>query len=188
MELDRTKLQGLLSSRGLSLNTFAKQCGISRQSIYNMMEGKSVFSKPFEKIMAGLNVEFEDLMSARPSVETILESAPRTVQRAVLQIQEYVRQQKADLFLIGSRARGKKGIRSDWDFAIFYPDEKGHPELALLKQRCMDVAFPHRIGIVNITIAPPWFLKSTVKDALRLEGSTDREYVFKRNAKEKGVA
>lgn len=188
MELDKTKLRGLLSKRGLSLNAFAKQCGISRQSIYNMMEGKSVFSKPFEKIMAGLNVDFEDLMRVRPSVETILESAPRTVQRAALQIQEYVRQQKADLFLIGSRARGKKGIRSDWDFAIFYPNEKEHPELALLKQRCGDDSFPHRIGIVNITIAPQWFLKSIAKDALRLEGSTDREYVFKRSVREKDVA
>lgn len=188
MELDRTKLQGLLSSRGFSLNAFAKQCGISRQSIYNMMEGKSVFSKPFEKIMAELNVELEDLMRERPSIEAILESAPRAVQRAALQIQEYVRQQKADLFLIGSRARGKKGIRSDWDFAIFYPDEAVHPELALLKQRCADAAFPHRIGIVNITTAPQWFLRSVAGDALRLEGSTDREYVFKRNAKEKDVA
>lgn len=188
MELDRAKLHGLLSSRGLSLNAFAKQCGISRQSVYNMMEGKSVFSKPFEKIMAELNVEFEDLMRARPSVENILASAPRTVQRAALQIQEYVRQRKADLFLIGSRARGKRGIRSDWDFAIFYPDGKEHSELVPLKQRCADAAFPHRIGIVNITTAPQWFLKSIVGDALRLEGSTDYEYVFKRNPKEKGVA
>ena len=186
MELDRNKLQGFLSSRGLSLKAFARQCGISRQSIYNMMEGKSVFSKPLEKIMAELGVELDDLMRTRPSVEAILEGAPRTIQRAALQIQEYVRQQEADLFLIGSRARGKKGIRSDWDFAIFYPDEKEHLDLVLLKQRCVDAAFPHRIGIVNITAAPKWFLQSIAKDALRLEGSTDRDHIF--NAKEKGAA
>jgi len=188
MELDRNKLSGLLSSKGLSLNAFAKQCGISRQSIYNMMEGKSIFSKPFQKILAELNVDFEDLTKARPSVEAILADAPRSIQRAALQLQEHAREKSADLFLIGSRARGKKGIRSDWDFAIFYPDAEVHSELALVKQRCMDGAVPHRLGITNITTAPRWFLKSIAKDALRLEGLTDRAYVFGRERKEKGAA
>jgi hypothetical protein len=153
-----------------------------------MMEGKSIFSKPFEKMMAELDVDFEHLMKAKPSVERIFADAPRTIQRAALQIQEYAREHKADLFLIGSRARGRKGIRSDWDFAIFYSDAKKHPELALVKQKCMDIAFPHRFGITNITTAPIWFLKSIEKDALRLEGSTERAYVFGRNDLKKSVA
>lgn len=188
MQLDRNKLNGLLSSKGLSLNAFAKQCGISRQSIYNMMEGKSIFSKPFEKVMAELDVDFEDLMKARPSIESVLADAPRSIQRAALQIQEYAREKKADLFLIGSRARGRKGIRSDWDFAVFYPNQQEHHELALVKQKCMDAAFPHRLGITNITTAPSWFLRSIEKDALRLEGSTDRAYIFKCGDKKKGAA
>ncbi|MFH1830041.1 MAG: helix-turn-helix domain-containing protein [Pseudomonadota bacterium] len=178
--MDRKKLETLLCSRGTSLNQLAKKCGISRQSLYNMFEGKSVLTKPFEKLLSVLGVDFDDIVTGQTQLEDIFSSAPDKVRKAALALLEYAQNKDADLFLIGSRAKGKKGVRPDWDFAIYFPDLKMHLDLASLKQRVSDIAFPHRIDIVDFTSAPDWFKRSIADDAIRMSGATTRDKIFSR--------
>lgn len=178
--IDRQRFEAMLKRRGMSISVFADRCGISRQSLYNMFQGKSIFSTTFEKVLKALGVDFEEIVARPRKLEGILERAPAAVQKAVLSLEEFATEKNADLFLIGSRARGKRGVRADWDFGIFFPSSFERREFVKLKQRVEDTSFPHRVDVVNLGEAPEWFLSSASKDAVRVSGTTPHEMVFSR--------
>ena len=178
--LDRKKFEALLTKRGQTLSKLAGDCGISRQSLYAMFNGESIFSTPFQKILRTLGVEFEQLVSSRGT--HVLESAPLRIQKAALELETYAHHCSADLFLFGSRARNKLGIRADWDFAFFFPKDQKPSRFAVLKERVQDIAFPYRIDIVHLNDAPAWFLQSVAEDAVRIAGTTRQESIFRRRA------
>lgn len=175
--VDKDKLGQLLASRGMSLAQLARGAGISRQSIYDMFQGKSIFTRPFEKIMHELGVDFSELLSQSSRLDDILGEAPDSVRRAALELQRYAERKKATLFLIGSRARGKKDLRADWDFGLYFTG-KLPINFARTKQRLKDRAFPHRLDIVDLSSAPSWFLQSVADDALHMTGTVPHDEVF----------
>lgn len=188
MVLDRNKFEAILAGRGEKLAGFAKRCGISRQSIYNMFEGSSIFSKSFEKILQNLGVHYDELLEKRDVASVVMNEAPIGVQKAACELEKYAQENGADLFIIGSRARGAKGVRSDWDFAIYFTEKKAQRSLPLTKQKVGDLAFPHRIDVVCLNEAPGWFLKSVEHDAIRLCGKVAKDEIFSVARKERGVA
>ena len=186
--LDRNKLDAALHDKGLSLSRFAKECRISRQSLYNMFKGKGILTVSFEKLLDYLNVKFKDIVIQPSDLDSIMKEAPESVKKATLELQKFAEVNKADLFLIGSRARGKKGLRADWDFAIYFKDPKKVKSLALIKQKIGDLAFPYRIDLVVLSAAPSWFLYSASDEAIRICGYTKKENIFKIDKKYKGAA
>ena len=178
--VDKEKLNQLLLSRGISLAQLAKGAGISRQSLYDMFRGQSIFTRPFEKIVHELGVDFSELLAQSSRLDGILGDAPDAVRRAALELQRYAERKKATLFLIGSRARGKKDFRADWDFGIYFRG-KLPTDFARIKQRLKDRAFPHRLDIVDLSSAPPWFLPSVAEDALHMTGAATHDEVFDTN-------
>lgn len=173
VKLNRKKLLSIIGEKGLSIGEFAKQSGISRQSIYNMFQGRSVFSVAFEKLLANLNVEFDELLVKPNQIEAILADAPENIRKALLNLQKFAIETDADLFLIGSRARGRSGSKSDWDFAIYFPDEKRPKNFSMLKQNVIERAFPYRMEIVVLNSAPSWFLKSAKDNAIKIFGANN---------------
>lgn len=182
--IDRSKLEGVLTKRGVNLSQFAKECGISRQSLYNMFKGDSVFAVPFEKLVDYLGIDPFELLRSESPVEKVLADAPRAIREAVDELVNYAVEERADLFLIGSRASGKAGERSDWDFGIYFHDGRWRDELASLKMRISDIAFPYSVDLVNLFAAPDWFKRSVGGDALRLAGSTGTDIIFGDGRKE----
>lgn len=170
VNLDRDKLNKLLKKRGVSLVQFAKNCGISRQSLYNMFHGRSVLSVPMEKLLMSLRVDLEDIVKKTATTAEPLKKAPEQIKRVQLFLEDFAKKHDASLFLIGSRARGKKGITSDWDFAFYFPSVKRPDDYAMIKYKAIDAAFPYRIDVVNLNDAPEWFLQSIEKDAILLSG------------------
>lgn len=170
--LDRKKLGLELKARGISLSRFAAECGISRQSLYDMFNGGSIFSVPFSKVLSYTGLAFEDLVSKGSKFESIISGAPEGIRKATLYLQKFSEKHNASLFLIGSRARGKRGPRADWDFAIYFSDKRRRRSLALIKQRMEDIAFPHRIDLVDLNSAPRWFLRSIEHEAISLCGAS----------------
>ncbi|MFH0799032.1 MAG: helix-turn-helix domain-containing protein [Pseudomonadota bacterium] len=179
LRLDRKRLESVLAARGLSLAGLAKACGISRQSIYNMFRGRSVLSAPLEKIIRELRTGLPDIVVEDASEDGVFARAPEKVQDAVVVLKGYALRESADLFLIGSRARRKRGVRSDWDFAIYFPDGRHRHSLASVKAKASDAAFPHRIDVVCLNFAPPWFMKSIEASAKRIVGETTTAAIFK---------
>lgn len=188
ISIDRRKFEALLKSRRLGLSSFAASCGISRQSLYNMFEGRSIFSTTFEKVLSTLDVDFDQITSRAPAIGDIFARAPASIQKTAAVIHEFAANNKADLFLIGSRAKGKEGVRADWDFGIFFPSPRGRKNFVRLKTRVEDISFPHRVDIADLNEAPEWFLSSVSKDAIRMAGKTPLDEIFGHRHSERSAA
>lgn len=176
--LDRKRLEDAARRRGFTLNGLAREAGISRQSIYNMFRGRYLLSTPLEKLLRVLEANFSDLATSTGAGNDMILAAPVGIRNACSILKDYAAREGADLFLIGSRARGRRGFRVDWDFAIYFPDGRSHPEFAALKFKASDAAFPHRIDLVCLNFAPPWFIASVRGGAVRVFGETDFASIF----------
>ncbi|MFH1874136.1 MAG: nucleotidyltransferase domain-containing protein [Pseudomonadota bacterium] len=133
-----------------------------------MFSGKSIFSTSFEKVLAELGVDFEEITTKTTDFESIIQDSPPKIKKIALKFEEYAQKNQADLFLIGSRARGKKGIKSDWDFALYFRLDKRPKGFSLFKQELIDLAFPYRIDLVCLNEAPAWFLNSIATSSIRI--------------------
>ncbi len=183
MLLDREKLEKVMISSGLNLAGLAKECGISRRSIYDMFEGRSIFSVPFEKLLKKLGVSALAVTNTQTTISEIFADAPPAILKVALRLEEFAKTNSADLFLFGSRARGKKGIRADWDFAFSFSSDEAPESFASFKQEMLDRAFPYRIDIVLLNNAPEWFLSSVRENAVRIAGVTPLKKIFGRGQK-----
>jgi transcriptional regulator with XRE-family HTH domain len=179
--VDRKRLEILLTGLGLNLSQLAKSCGISRRSLYEMFEGRAIFSTPLEKVLNFLNIGPADILKKRSRLETTLAGAPQNIIKTTLRLQEFAEANNADLFLIGSRAKGKIGNRADWDFAFFFKAKHDHSKFVSFKQDMIDRAFPYKIDIVLLNNAPEWFLSSASEGAVRITGNTPIETIFGNN-------
>lgn len=163
--VDKRKLEALLRSRGLNVTSLAKLCNVSRQSIYNMFDGSSVFNTTFEKILARLGIDYHEITTKGDRADFIIRSFPDKVKKAALSLNKFASTHHADLILFGSRAAGKTGIRADWDFGLNFHKKINNAKLAALKRSLVEKTFPYRIDIVNLNAAPEWF-KSSIEDNL----------------------
>lgn len=166
--LDEEKLNAILGARGMTLSQLAQRCGISRQSVYDMFSKKPVFNSTFVKILNHLGVNHDQLSESRDNV--LLRTMPMRVQKAVMRLIQFCDAHNAGLILFGSRARGKSGISPDWDFGVYSSKLFDQRAFSVLKQKLMDEVFPNRIDIVNLNVAPHWFLESIVSGHIQIHG------------------
>lgn len=163
LHLDKKKLETKLKARGVNLARLAKLCNVSRQSIYNMFEKNSVFNTTFEKILSFTGIDYLEITTGGRRKDYIIRNFPDQIKKIALSLCKYAAEHHADMILFGSRAAGKKGIRADWDFAIYFHRKMDNACLARLSRTLTEKAFPYRIDIVNLNAAPDWF-KSSIED------------------------
>lgn len=183
--LRREKLQKVLLDKHLKLTAFAKEAGISRQSLYNMFEGTSVLRAPFQKILDYLQLPIEAVLEREEGSNAHFKTMPLRIRQTALELAQFAKEKKAAVVLFGSRAREKKGgCQSDWDFGVFFhhPNKKQENQLRLLKQKCIEVAFPYRIDIVILNRAPDWFLETVAENYICLEGTLSKERLLHQKA------
>lgn len=166
--LAKTKFEALLKSRGLNIAKLAKQCGVSRQSIYNMLGGETVFNTTFDKMLSFLTVSYKDLTEEMDEATVILRSFPDKIKKIALSLENFCAKNSADLILFGSRAAGKKGVRHDFDFAVYFHKKTNDEGLKKIKRSLTDKAFPYRVDIVDLNSAPEWFTSSIKDDIVYL--------------------
>jgi predicted nucleotidyltransferase len=147
-----------------------------------MFGRRSIFNKPFEKILKLLVVDHSKLVKEKYSEEEPLGHAPDNIKKLVLSLIEYAKGHNADVLLFGSRVKKNKSIRSDWDFGIYFQQEKIPKDFSALKGRLLERAFPYRADIVVLNYAPDWFLDSIEEDAVMLTGERSRSSIFRRRA------
>lgn len=179
--LGEDKLNAWLSSRGMTLSQLARDCGVSRQSIYDMFGKKPVFNSTFVKILSHLGVDYDQLTETHDDV--LLRTMPVRIQKAVIRLIQFCDSHLAGLILFGSRVRGKGGIGPDWDFGVYSQRPVDPRALSVLKQKLMDEVFPNRIDIVNLNVAPSWFLESIAEDYIQVHGKHPfRQFVERKAA------
>jgi len=151
-----------------------------------MFKGKQIFSKPFEKILNNIVVAFEEITVERSKKTMILDDAPKEIKSVLDLLVDYAKKNKADLFLIGSRAKGKKGIRSDWDFAIYFSKLYDHASFSVIKDKISNSSFPYRVDLANLNVAPDWFIESIENEAIHLFGNNPKFSRIKEKLSTKG--
>lgn len=168
--LSHKKLHQAMAQKGLNLSGLAKQCGISRQSIYAMLRGASIFNKPFTKMLQALGTTPGTITEEESVATSLLSEAPLKIQKTALALVTFCESHHASLLLFGSRAQGKNRPSADWDFGVFFNDKEENRSFVILKQKLIYEAFPYKIDIVGLNHAPTWFQKSILEDALLVAG------------------
>ena len=176
--LDKFKLETILSRRGISINRLAEQCGISRQSIYNMYEESSVFNTSFEKIREFLDVDYRAVTSDSTVAHEIMKKAPDRIKMAAYLLSNFSQETTSDLLLFSSSGKNKYGRNFDWNFAISFKKNKFDDKLQKIRQDLIERTSPYNLEIINLNRAPLW-LKLIVKNSyIRLYGNRPEEEMF----------
>lgn len=170
--LSRKKLQTLLARQGLNLSQACRVSGVSRQSIYNMLAGASVYNQPLTKFLTALHLKPEEVVERPAPAADILRRAPRRVQKVMVRLLAFCRINQASLLLFGSQVIRRSSARSDWDFGVWFAGRVGsrHP-FAACKQKLTEEAFPDRVDIVVLNQAPAWFWDSIREEVILLHGT-----------------
>lgn len=168
--LIQRKLNRLLSQRGISLSKFCKKSRISRQSLYNMFKGESIYNKPFTKLIEALNIKPDQITESSSSQENIFKKAPLKIQKVLLKLKEFCEKNRASLYLFGSQASQTARRGSDWDFGIYFQKKDQSKPLRNLKLKLIDQMFPYRMDVVCLNRAPKWFLQSIEDEIITLYG------------------
>lgn len=168
--LDRNKFEAILTQKGLSINRLASACGISRQSLYNMLDITTIFKSSFEKVVKELNIDYKELVREASRADEILKKAPGRIKRAVLELSNFAEAYNAHLLLIENINSVKYGRRAEWSFGVYFPEKDKHPELQALRQELVEATTPYTISITNLNRTPYWYLKSIEAAALAIGG------------------
>ena len=178
--IDKKKFEMRLREMGYkSMLDFARRFGIHRNTLLLYLKGKDVFSSSFARITEALKIDPAEIMmpisdkkikidaidEIRPIIALIIKHDPNIA-----------------VFLLGSRAKGKKREHADWDIGI----TRGRKPIdgnEYLKLRMMvnDAAedLLHNVDIVNLDRAPAWFLEGIDYEPVFLDGDRESFSYFK---------
>lgn len=182
--LSQKKLDLLLGQKGLTLSGLARAAGISRQSLYRYFQKEPVFAIPFQKILRVLSVPYPAITEERNLAESILSKAPFRIQKVARALIEFAEKEGGALILFGSRTGGHEDLSRDWDFGLLLPRHNPATErrFKLLRQEITERAFPHRIDLVNLNLAPRWFLETVARSFVCLHGNVTADDLLKGKA------
>lgn len=171
LSLNESKLKSILNKKQRTLSQACNDCGISRQSLYAMLKGASVFNTPFTKLITHLNIDPAEITQTTSQGENVLGSAPLKIQKIVLRLKDFCEKYSASLILFGSQAAGTSRASSDWDFGIYFNKKDVTSQLRRLKSQLQEDSFPYRLDVVVLNQAPSWFWASIQDESLLLFGT-----------------
>lgn len=170
LHLDRSQLEVALAKRGLTLSQLCRKAGISRQSVYAMLAGRSIYNSSFLKILRVLGPDASEITVLESPLKRLSARMPEGVRKAALLLYEHAMSFGATLVLFGSRATSRARAGSDWDFGLYYPSRVPSAALAQLKPKAQDLAFPIGLDVVCLNRAPSWFWEALRGESVLLCG------------------
>lgn len=170
-ELDQKKFKQCLLNRGYkNVYHFASRHAIHRNTLHNLLKGKSVFANSFEKIAKILSIDpLELLVPKSPFVSTI----PNLHELRPIVAKLVKKNKKMAVVLLGSRAKQTAKEYSDWDLGIFsYPEPIAGIPYLRYKRLVEDWSdnLVRQVDVVNLNQAPLWFLENLKDSAIFLDG------------------
>lgn len=162
-----------------SVADFAKKTSIHRNTVFNYLTGKGAFSSSFEEIARKLNIDPMELIlsvsETKAAVSNIDEIKPI--------IAKIVRSNKGiAALLLGSRAKKRAKLYSDWDIGITGGIDPIRSEDYLRIKNMVEEAsenIPRMIDVVNLDCAPLWFLEGLDYEPIFLDGNKESYLYFK---------
>jgi len=172
--LDKKKFKKRLTDQGYrNLTSFAAQHKIHRNTLHDLLKGKSVLKTSFEKIASKLKVDPWELVRAQAEG---LPKVPEIEEIKSLLAGLLKKEKKMAVVLIGSRAGKRPKLYSDWDLGVFrYPKPLSGMEYLRLKNLVEEESEPlvRQVDLVNLNQAPTWFLEGLNNQVLFLDGNRE---------------
>src|SRR5262245_24703519 len=118
--LNEKKLKRRLAELGYAnLSQFASKAGIHRNTLANLLSGRSVFSAAFQSLSETLHMDPFELAVPQSNFSAKIKHVDE-IRPLVARLKREA--PHAAIVLIGSRATGKAKPYSDWDLGVFgYP-------------------------------------------------------------------
>lgn len=161
-----------------SLSEFASKSKIHRNTLRNLLSGKTIFSNAFDALARALKVDPFHLLSPH----AVLPGDVCNIEELAPLIARLVREdENLGVFLIGSRLKKSAKKFSDWDLAVTrYPEPLSGREYLRLKRRIGELSenLVRNVDLVNLDQAPLWFLQNFEKKPLFLEGNKEAALYF----------
>jgi len=178
--LDQKKFKRALLEGGFtSLVDLARKTGIHRNTLKNLVAGRSLLVSSFAELAGRLSIDPLELMvptsTTKSRIPFIDEMRPIIASLSKLD-------KRFTIILIGSRASKKQKKYSDWDLGILrYPEPLTGIEYLKLKRVVAEASenLVRQVDLVNFNEAPPWFLKGLGDHVVFLDGSRDGWTYFK---------
>ncbi len=175
--LDTKKFRKRLAELGFpNLAGFAASNRIHRNTLHDLLKGKSIFSASFEKISSKLKADPLELIRPMseplPPVPFIEEIRPIVARLSKMD-------KRSAVVLIGSRAGKKAKPYSDWDLGVLrHPEPLSGMEYLRMKRVVGEETedLVRQVDLVNLNQAPAWFLEGLKGEILFLEGNRDAFY------------
>jgi predicted nucleotidyltransferase len=157
---DEKKLKKRLAELGFSnLSEFAAKAGIHRNTLSNLLSGRSIFSASFQSLAQALQMDPMDLATPRSDFTAKAKHGDE-IRPLVARLAK--ESPGAAVLLLGSRASGKAKNYSDWDLGIFgYPAPLSGLEYLRLKGIVEEMSedLVRQVDLVHLNQAPLWFLE-----------------------------
>ncbi|MBI2066739.1 MAG: nucleotidyltransferase domain-containing protein [Deltaproteobacteria bacterium] len=165
-----------LGFRGVS--DFSNKTGLHRNTVQNLLAGQSVISSSFFKVASTLRADPLELIQAKADLPRSIKGGDE-VKGLVGQIMK--EDKKMAVFLLGSRALGKAKKYSDWDLGVIrYPEPISGREFLRLKVKVEEWSdsLIRTVDLVNLNVAPEWFLGEMRSQPVFLAGNTEAAAYF----------
>lgn len=180
--LDKTRLENVLRDRGINIQILASACGISRQSIYNMLNSNTIFNTSFQKIIKYLQIDYKKITTEKSLTIDIIKNIPERVRFALTRLTEFCQDYEGDLILYNSSGESKFGQKTDWHLGIFFQGREYDDKLRAIRQELLDYVVPFNLSLININRAPFWLLDIIRQNRVHLYGDCPDEIIFHREA------
>ncbi len=152
-----------------NLSDFLKKGRVNRATLYHYLRGKPVFSSQFLKISKILNLDPLVLIEKNHEVPSL--NLPEQLKKM---IEILLQDKKIAVFLVGSQASGSARQFSDWDIGITRHRTK-LSDIEFLDYKAQAEKFSENhvqpIDLLNLDLAPVWFLREMSKPPLFLSGN-----------------
>lgn len=159
--LDTHRLRELIAARGYeSLNDFASKEHVHRNTLYGYIsEDKSVLSSVLNRIAQSLEVDPLHLIR-----RSDMGGSESDEYKALLQLIRDLCKMEENLafVLLGSRAKRRSRIYSDWDLGLTGGRQKiGTRTYLAVKSSIQDATedFSRTVDVVNLDVSPSWFIE-----------------------------
>lgn len=173
-ELDKKKFKRAVLNRGYkNLSEFAVKNSIHRNTLHNLLQGKSVFLSSFEKIAKILESDPFELLVAKSPLSL---SLPHIDELKPLVAKLIKKNQKMAVILLGSQAKLKAKPYSDWDIGLFSLAKPINGIQYLRLKRALEEwseDLVRNVDCINLNQAPIWFLENLKDSIFFLDGDKE---------------
>ncbi len=166
MYINKEKLNKILDERNISLRELLLRADISQNAFFSLQRKRNILPKSIQRLIDILHID-EAVLLSFPNEETLgirlPFQVPAHIKESLQELIAFCKTQKSTIVLFGSRAYGRKSMRSDWDFALCSKKVIRIRDFLLIKNKIKSLSWPYKVDLVYFNNANPQLKESILK-------------------------